>query len=210
MRRASGTIAHRVAMLAWVLALLCWATLPVQAQETAQRRDRSPRIEVGGHIGSFAVMAGDGFAILSAGPRVTVNITSHDAVELATDAFLAPTEGSGLYGLWLVQYKRVLRDGGAGRTAVFVTGGVGSGLFYDRVAEYRYRRPDGAVIVYPAHTRAGVGEPVIVGGGFGVERIVARYAAVRAEVQVVTAGLPVCCVRGAIGISIPIGGYRAF
>src|SRR5687767_7820405 len=83
----------------------------VLTASAAQAQGQSPpRFEIGAQGGAIVFAAGDGAVLLNGGPRVTLNLSRRDAVELAAD-FLAGTEHSGLFGLYLIQYKRVLREG---------------------------------------------------------------------------------------------------
>jgi hypothetical protein len=166
-----------------------------------------PRFEVGAQGGAIVFASGDGALLLNGGPRVTLNITRSDAVELLAD-FLVRTERSGVFGLYLLQYKRVLREADRRRRTIFVTGSTAGTFHYDRRREWREDRADGATIVHPAYTRAQVESPILIGGGIGLERVVGRYAAFRAEVGALVPLRSVSAVgiRGVVGVSIPLGG----
>ncbi len=64
-----------------------------------------PRFEVGG---SGGVLAGGGsgelFMIFTAGPRLTFNVTPRDGLEIVAE-IVGPVEGSGLYGLYVLQVQ---------------------------------------------------------------------------------------------------------
>src|SRR6185436_1839392 len=112
---------------------------------------RLPRLEVGTSGGPVAALGGDAALILVLGPRLTFNATPRDAVEVVAE--IAGTgENSGLFGVYLVQYKRVLRPHSTPASAIFLTAGTGGDFQYDRVEEYRSGRPDGSVLVEPAYT----------------------------------------------------------
>jgi hypothetical protein len=166
-----------------------------------------PRFEVGAQGGGIVFPAGDGGLLLSGGPRVTVNISGRDAVELLAD-FLVGTERSGLFGLYLMQYKRVLRQGDGRRSTIFVTGSTAGTFHYYRSREWRDDRDDGAAIIHPAYTRAQVEAPTFIGSGIGLERVMGRYAAFRAEVGALVPlrSLSSVGIRGVVGVSIPLGG----
>jgi hypothetical protein len=164
-----------------------------------------PRFEVGAQGGAIVSAGGGGAFLLS--PHVTLNISRRDAIELLTD-FLVGTERSGLFGLYLIQYKRVLREGDGRRSTVFVTGSTAGTFHYYRSRERRDDRDDGATIVHPAYTRAQVETPTFMGSGIGLERVVGRYAAFRAEVGALVPlrSLSSVGIRGVVGVSIPLGG----
>lgn len=167
-----------------------------------------PRFEVGGNLGTVGFLSSEGGLLMAVGPRVTLKLTRRMAVELAGDV-IAPTELNALYGLYHLQVKQVVREGGRTRSVIFVTVGTGGVFEVDRVPERRQPRPDGSVVVYPAHTEAELMGPIVFSGGVGLQEVLARHAAFRAEVQVLAVGPSVLGLRGLIGISIPIGGYHA-
>src|SRR5918996_545494 len=98
-----------------------------------------PRFEIGAQGGAIVFAAGDGALLLNGGPRVTLNISRRDAVELLAD-FLVKTEHSGAFGLYLIQYKRVLREGDRRRRTIFVTGSTAGTFRYHRRREWREDR----------------------------------------------------------------------
>ena len=163
-----------------------------------------PRLEVGG---SGGVLAGGGFIIFTAGPRLTFNATSRDGVEIVPE-IVGPVEGDGLYGLYVLQYKRILTDRLARRNAVFLTAGAGGTFEYQRGREFREERPDGSVFVHPRHTHASLDAPMFGAVGVGFERVLARSVATRGELQLAAFRFGSVGVRGTFGVSIPIGGYR--
>lgn len=167
-----------------------------------------PRVEVGGQVGlSILAGGGDGAVLLGSGGRLGVNLTRRDALEVLVEPS-AGFEDGGINGLYFVQYKRMLRDRVPGRAAPFVVASFGSDFRYDRVPEFRMNRPDGSSVVYPSHTESRLHAPKFGGGGIGVEHIVGRYIAARAEVQglIFSGGAGI---RASAGLTIPIGGFYA-
>lgn len=183
-----------------------FASFVLTASAAGAQVNSPPRSEVGAQGGAIVFAADDGAVLLNGGPRVTLNITRRDAVELLAD-FLAGTEHSGAFGLYLIQYKRVLREGDRRRRTIFVTGSTAGTFRYARHREWREDRADGASIVHPAYTRAQVESPILLGSGIGFERV-GRYAAFRAEVGALVplrSAWPVG-IRSVMGVSIPLGG----
>lgn len=172
----------------------------------AQPRRKPPRCEIGGTVGTFAAVSSDGGALVgAAGPRLSINLTDRVGVDLMGDV-VAPDESSGLYGIYTIQVRRLIRAGGPSRAAIFLTGGA-VGLFeYERVRERRDARPDGSVVVYPARVEAELTRPIGFSGGVGMHRAFARHAAFVAELQAVVPFEPVIFIRGALGLAIPLGG----
>jgi hypothetical protein len=173
----------------------------------ARAQGRAPRLELGTSGGAVAALGGDAAGLLVLGPRLTFNATPRDAVEVVAE--IAGTgENSGLYGLYVIQYKRVLRPHSERRSAIFLTAGAGGDFQHDRVAEYRAGRPDGSVFVEPAYTHASLSRPFFGAFGVGFERVLARYAAFRGDIQVLAFDFGSAGLRGTLGVTIPIGGYR--
>ena len=189
-------------LAAALLALFALTTSAARAQVQSP-----PRFEIGAQGGAIVFAAGDAALLLNGGPRVTLNVSRRDAVELLTD-FLVGTEESGVFGLYLIQYKRVLREGDRRRSTIFVTGSTAGTFRYQRSREWREDRADGSTIVHPAYTRAQVDSPMFIGSGVGVERAVGRYAVFRAEIGALVPlrSLWPVGMRGVVGVSIPLGG----
>ena len=168
-----------------------------------------PRFELGGAGGVFAAISNEGpFAIAVWGPRLSINVTDRTGFDLVGD-IIAPTESSGLYGIYGIQIRRVIRGGGPTRSAIFITGGVIGSFEYEHTPERRVQRPDGSVVVYRANTKTEATPPVGISGGIGMQRVLARHAAFRADAQAMFGFDSVFLLRGALGISIPIGGSYA-
>jgi hypothetical protein len=173
-----------------------------------------PRVEVGGEGGMIVAVAEGAYFRPLVGPRLTFNISQRDAVELAADT-IVPYE-YGTYGFYFLQYKRTTR-----RTArrpsdwsglsPFFTVGTGGYYYYRKSPEHRLSRPDGSVVVYPASSYGELSRlnALTIGGGF--EQGLNRCASIRVEgsgfISVQQDGF--LAFRMLIGVSIPIGGYRA-
>ena len=192
-----------------LMAAALLALFALTASAASAQVESPPRFEIGAQVGATVFAAGDGAFLLNGGPRVTLNVSRRDAVELLAD-FLVGTEESGVFGLYLIQYKRVLREGDRRRSTIFVTGSTAGTFHYDRRREWREDRADGATIIHPAYTRAQVESPILIGSGFGLERAVGRYAAFRAEVGALVPlrSLSAVGIRGVVGVSIPLGGHN--
>lgn len=186
-----------------ILLLLAVAVCP----DLAVAQVRLPRLEVGTSGGAIAAFGGDAALILVLGPRLTFNATPRDALEVVAE-IAGPGENSGLFGVYLIQYKRVLRPHSKPAGAIFLTAGTGGDFQYARVEEYRSGRPDGSVLVEPAYTRASLSPPFFVAIGVGFERVLARYAALRGDLQILAFEFESVGLRGTLGITVPIGGYR--
>jgi hypothetical protein len=146
-----------------------------------------------------------------------VNVTRRDAVELVADV-VSGSDHIGVNGLYFLQYKGVLREGTPQRSAIFWTAAAGGAFRYYRVSERRDERADGSTVIHPQYRYAELTRPFLFAAGIGAERVLARYAAFRGEVQLLVPSYPVGVrllvpsypvgVRGEIGVSIPVGGYH--
>jgi len=170
-----------------------------------------PPVEIGGQTGLLGAIAEGVHIRPIAGPRLTLNISQQNAIELAADT-LVPNDGPGIYGLYFFQYKRTTRrppDWSGIRP--FLTAGTGGYYSYRKLPERRSPRPDGSVVVYPAHSIGELSRLTVVAFGGGFERGLNRYASFRLE----GSGFAVIDSEGYLGfrvlagISVPIGGYHA-
>jgi hypothetical protein len=164
------------------------------------------RFEVGG-AGGAVLIGGDSGGVLLVGPRLTLNVTPRDAIELVAE-LIGPVEDAGLYGLYFLQYKRALGDRAPHRNQLFVTLSAGGSFEYERVREYRAQRPDLSVFVSPAYTQASLSTPFFGAVGVGFERVLKRFVSIRSDVQALGFNGGLIGIRGAVGVSVPIGGYR--
>jgi hypothetical protein len=188
--------------------LVMVAALAIPALGAAQDVPlRPPRVEVGGQIGVLGTISGDGFfPLLSMGPRLSVTLTDRLGVDVLAEN-LESAETEGLFGLYQIQIRHIVRPGRTDRAAIFLTGGV-MGLFREwDLPEYRYSLPDGTIVVYPGRDGIEVNRPIGVVGGVGVQRAFRRYAAVRADTQLMVGFHGGWLVRGSVGLSVPFGGY---
>ena len=169
-----------------------------------------PRVEVGGQVGWIGAI-GECFCVLPiVGPRLTVNISQQNAVELSVET-LTPTAPTA-YGLYFLQFRRTPRrpPNWSGITP-FYTVGTGGYYQHDKVREYRQTRPDGSVVIYPAHSTGELSRLNIAAVGGGLERGLSRYASIRLEGSAfaVLDHDGFLAYRVLAGVSVPIGGYRA-
>ena len=170
-----------------------------------------PRVEVGGEVGWLGAIAECFCTVPTFGPRLTVNISQLNAVEVSAET-LAPAN-PGNYGLYFLQYKRTTRRSSR-LTGIrpFYTAGTGGYFTYEKVREYRQTRQDGSVVVYPAHTTGELSRLLMASFGGGFERGLNRHASFRLEGSVFVVldhDESFLAYRVLAGLSVPIGGYRA-
>ena len=196
-----------------VFVLILVVALGRPALAAGQPQQRQPRVEVGADGGVFAATSREGLIglLMALGPRLSINVNDRTGVDLIAD-IAKPNESGGLYGLYGVQLRHVIREGDRTRAAVFITGGAIGGFEYERIPERRMQRPDGSTVVYRRYTDGRLSSPAAFSGGIGMQRVLARLAAFRAEGQVI-AGFRefggVLLTRATLGVSVPIGGTYA-
>ena len=167
-----------------------------------------PRVEVGAEGGMVGAIAEGLHLRPTGGPRLTLNISQRDAIELAADTLFL---GSGsIYGLYFLQYKRTTRrpsDWSGIRP--FYTAGTGGYYTYQKVPERRETRLDGAILIYPAHSTGELSGFHLAAFGGGFERTLSDHASFRLEAS----GFAALHEDGFLGfrvlagVSVPIGGY---
>lgn len=186
--------------------VLCLLLTAVRAFADEPRRP--PRFEIGGQIGVLAALSGDGlFPLAAAGPRLSINLTERLGLDV-TGEVVGPTESDAQQGLYQIQARWVVRPGGGDRNTIFLTAGTAGAFRNWDVPEFRYAMPDGTIVVIPARTGIEVEPPFAIAGGIGAQRPFARYAAFRVDAQGMVGVHGGWVIRGALGISVPIGRYR--
>jgi hypothetical protein len=194
-------------ILPFVAVLLFLSLSPATAGAQALQ---VPRVEVGGEVGWIGAI-GECLCVLPiVGPRLTVNISQQNAVELSVETLTPGAPRA--YGLYFLQFKRTPRrpSNWSGITPFYT---VGTGGYYNHanVREYRETRPDGSVVIHPAHSTGELSGLNVASVGGGLERGLSRYASIRLE----GSGFAVLdhdgflAYRVLAGVSVPIGGYRA-
>ena len=168
-----------------------------------------PRVEVGGEGGIVGAIGEGLYVTPAAGPRLTFNISQQHAVELIGDTQFFD-RSSLVNGMYLLQYKRTPKFEWS-RIRPFYTVGTGGYYIYQQIRERRETRPDGSIVVYPAHSTGAVSRLNIVTFGGGFERLLNRHASFRLEGSgfVAMSDYGCLCFRILAGVSVPIGGYRA-
>jgi hypothetical protein len=153
----------RLALLAIVLgpAIVCAQTFEV------------PRVEVGGHAGWIGAVGECLCALPIVGPRLTINLSQQNAVEVHVETLTPASPAT--YGFYFVQYKHTARRS-SGQAAIrpFYTAGTGGYYNHRRIPEGRETRPDGSVVIYPAHSTGEVSRLNIATFGGGIERDLSR------------------------------------
>jgi hypothetical protein len=192
-----------VGPLALVL-LVGWVTVAA-AQD---HEPTVPKIEIGGHL--MGILWGPYYSP-GVGMRLTTALGRRAAFEVEVDSTGASREVPHADEVrWIYALQTRIMLGSVGRTTVFATfGGSGWADRKSREAE-QIVQPDGT-IVRRMRWKTSFAPPVLPTVGIGARHVVARYAAVRVDAQVMIGGFgdlrPVTG-RLAAGVSVPLGGYR--
>jgi hypothetical protein len=169
-----------------------------------------PRVEVGGQVGWIGAIA-ECFCVLPiVGPRLTVNISQQNAVELSVETLTPGAPRA--YGLYFLQFKRIPRRPSHWSSVTpFYTVGTGGYYEHHKVREYRQTRADGSVVIYPAHSTGELSGLLMASTGGGFERGLNRHASFRFEGSIfaVLDNDGFLAYRVLAGLSVPIGGYGA-
>ena len=173
---------------------------------------RVPPIEIGGQLTVLGAL-GEGLQTRTLlGPRVTVNLSQRNALEMSADVMTRSFDRRRFDGVYFLQYKRLLSPrSAADRNTAFATVGTGGYFFHSRVGERHQQRVDGSVVVFPARTHAKLSSTRMATFTVGLEHRLNEKLAARIE----GGGLALLDQNGYLGfrllggVSIPIGGYRA-
>jgi hypothetical protein len=180
------------------------AASPSRAQEVTP-----PRFEIGaGFSGILPIVFEDGPRVLvSAGPRVTMNVTPRFGVELLAEV-LGLAEFSGTMALYQTQLKLPFgKSRGGERTVSFTVGAVGLAS-YRRTRETRIARLDGSTVVYPGFRRFQATAPSTFAIGVAREAPFGRSFSGSMAVQGYIGPLSGIAARASVGVSFGVGGHR--
>ena len=180
------------------------AASPVAADDL-----KVPRVQIGGSVsGILPIVSEGGFAVVvSAGPKLTVNAWKGIRVELTAEV-VGPTEGSGTYAFYLTEVKVPIRTAASGARTLFFTAGAAGAASYQRFAETRRARPDGSTVVNPGFQRFLVNAPNNLTLGVSQDHVLNRKVAASWGLQTFIGDIGGLAIRGSVGLSFGIGGYR--
>jgi hypothetical protein len=86
--------------------------------------------------------------------------------------------------------------------------GLAGDFQYTRRSERRVTRPDGSIVVTPAHRRLRTSDPATVVLGLAGDHVFSRRGALSTAIQVFVGQLSGMAIRGSVGVSFGAGGYR--
>ena len=195
------------------LVSLCAAT-PARAQDTsAGLAVAVPRVEFGANAGGL--LAG-GEGLFTPGVRVGVALNRRFAIESGFDSleFDRSSYGNSWTSMYFAHVKQTIRAGTERMPSIFATYGGAGILYHSHFNGQTFNTSDGRVYTSPERSNTDVSRPFIASAGIGMQQVIAKYAAVRVEAQLMVvpeylgAGASAFGGRVSAGVSVPIGGYR--
>ena len=185
--------------------------LSLPATTALAQEIRVPPIEIGGQVTALGAL-GEGLHMRAlTGPRLTVNLSQRNAVEVSADVMVPSYDRGRLDGLYFLQYKRLLHPRSAvNANTIYMTVGTGGYFFHRRVGERHQPRVDGSVVVFPARTESTLSPTRIATFSVGLEHRLSETFAARVE----AGGVGLLDQDGFLGfrllagVSIPIGGFH--
>jgi hypothetical protein len=139
---------------------------------------------------------------------VTGRLTPRFGIEFVTDILANDLSADRAYGVYILQGAYLVRGSRSGGLAVFATFGGLGGFERYRSRGGSWTAPDGQVYTWPAESRTEVYPATELVGGVAVQKVVAKYLAVRGDAQLIVcphgAGVGM---RLAAGVSVPLGSY---
>lgn len=196
-----------MAMLrALTVAAVVIVAVPAFAQQPAAAH-ALPRVEFG--LGAASgLWLGEAGNLGAIDLRITGRLTPRFGLEFVTDILADDLSADRAYGVYILQGAYLVRGSGSGGLAVFVTFGGLGGFERYRSRGGSWTAPDGQVYTWPAESRTEVYPATELVGGVAVQKVVAKYLAVRGDAQLIVcphgAGVGM---RLAAGVSVPLGSY---
>jgi hypothetical protein len=184
------------------LAILMLAARPASAQTP-------PRLELGGTFSAILpVVPAEGPAFLiGGGPRLGVNLTRTIGMQGSLEILGPFGDRNGINGIYGADARFAVRHGENGQRTLSITLGLAGGFQYMRRAERRVTRPDGSIVVTPAHRRLRTGNLTTVVLGLAGDHAFSRRGALSTAIQVFVGQLSGMAIRGSAGVSFGAGGY---
>jgi hypothetical protein len=193
------------------LAILIIVLSAALATRTASAQTANgPRVELGGTFSAILpVVAADGpVFLLGGGPRLGVNLTRTIGLQGSLEMLGPFGDRDGINGIYGGDARFAVRHDRNGQRTLSITVGLAGGFQYTRRSERRVTRPDGSIVVTPAHRRLRTSDPATVVLGFAGDRLFSRRGALSTAIQVFVGQLSGMAIRGSVGVSFGAGGYR--
>jgi hypothetical protein len=191
------------------------ATLSLAGVASAQGQGQAqvPKVEISGDIGGFTAPGEK--AIFTPATRVTVAINPKFAIESGFHSirFERDPFGSSQEFIYAVQLRHMIKPAREPGSGLFLTYGAAGSFSHEHFNGDHYTSPDGCVSFdIPPSSDTDFYPPIAVTVGVGVQKVVAKYLAVRADASVLAVPFLLNegggAVRFAAGVSAPIGGYK--
>jgi hypothetical protein len=190
--------------------LILVASAALAARTASAQSPIAPRVELGGTFSAILpVVAADGPVFLvGGGPRLGVNLTRTIGLQGSLEMLGPFADRNGINGVYGADARFAVRHGQNGQRTLSITVGLAGGFQYLRRSERRVTRPDGSIVVTPAHRRLRTSNPATVVLGLTGDHVFSRRGALSTAIQVFVGQLSGMAIRGSVGVSFGAGGYR--
>jgi hypothetical protein len=184
--------------------------LLASAPAAAQSLGSAPRVEVGaevlglgGYLDVSDFVGDPQFGLVGAGVLVRASLARRVALEARVGVSSVEQVGVNVYDVSVIvrrappalhAWTTFLRFGAGGRREV------------EQIAERRHENLDRSITVYPGYTRYRVTRPNFAVVGVGLQRAIAKGAALAADVDAIGGAVGVG-LRLSAGVTIPLGAY---
>ena len=140
---------------------LTLAILILAARTASAQTPIAPRVELGGTFSAILpVVAADGpVFLLGGGPRLGVNLTRTLGLQGSLEMLGPFGDRDGINGIYGGDARFAVRRGQNGQRRLSITVGLAGDFQYRRRSERRVTRPDGSIVVTPAHRRLRTSNP---------------------------------------------------
>ena len=190
-----------------------WLTLAILilvARPATPQTANTPPVELGGTFSAILpIVPADGSAFLiGGGPRVGVNLTRTIGMQGSLEMLGPFGDRDGINGIYGADARFAIRHRQSGQRTLSLTVGLAGGFQYMRRSERRVTRPDGSIVVTPAHRRLRTSNPVTVVLGLAGDHPFSRRGGVSTAIQMFVGQLSGMAIRGSVGVSFGVGGSR--
>jgi hypothetical protein len=189
---------------------LTLAILTLAARTAMAQTANGPRVELGGTFSAILpVLAGDGPGFLiGVGPKLGLNLSRTIGLQGSLEMLGPFGDRDGINGVYGADARFAVRHGQNDQRKLSITVGLAGGFQYMRRSERRVMRPDGSIVVTPAHRRLRTSGPATVVLGLAGDHVFSRRGALSTAIQVFVGQLSGMAIRGSVGVSFGAGGYR--
>ena len=186
------------------------AILILAARTAPAQTANPPRVELGGTFSAILpIVTEDGpVFLIGGGPSLGVNLTRTIGIQGSLEMLGPFGDRTGINGLYGADARFAVRHRHDGQRTLSITVGLAGGFQYMRRSERRITRPDGSIVVTPAHRQLRTSNPATVVLGLTGDHPFSRRSALSTAIQMFVGQLTGMAIRGSVGMSFGAGGSR--